>query len=300
MRSRDWKLETGNQRIKTQTNRVLAGLVSIALVILVSHPVIGGDVPGRGGDLSTVTKALNNAKEMEKQIVVPKVAKSNKAAKQAAKTYYSSEYQARLHKEIERLKRGVFHHILKDEDTEEARVSSPSAGNRYFLMPDERIYIFISSSVPIETLRSYAEDLDRLRDPNISMVMRGFVGGIKYFKPTLEFLEKVLARDPECDFTTTQCDAFRATVNIDPLVFRRYRVKQVPAILYVRGLSLVDAGLSEGITENAPIGEAYMVRGDVSLEYALEKIRKRSGSSQLEEVVRQLTAGFYSERRKAH
>lgn len=261
------------------------------ILILLGFLILPG--ASRGGDMSTVREALEKAKKQTQSITLPSV-KNNQAASEAARIYYSPEYQAKLQKEIHRLKKTLF------PDAAESRkpsVSKTAPGQKYLLMPDERIYVFISSSVPLDTLRNYAADLDRLRDPNISMVMRGFVDGIKHFKPTLEFLQKVLTRDPKCDFTTQQCDAFRATVNIDPLLFRRYSIGHVPAIVYVKGLSLVDAGLSEGITDNATFAEAYLVRGDVSLEYALDKIHHESHSTQVAAVLRQLRGGFYSERR---
>ena len=36
-------------------------------------------------------------------------------------------------------------------------------------------------------------------DPNVVMVMRGFVGGIKDWRKTTEFSSQVLARDPFCN-----------------------------------------------------------------------------------------------------
>ena len=275
------------------------------LLLLVSHPVIGGDVPawpadrpaGRAG-LSEVTRALNNAKKIQKNIVVPRIDKSNHAAQEAARVYHSPQFQEKIDNEIERLKNTLFADTLNDalKGQQKPRVSTETRGTKYLLMPDERIYVFISSSMPLETTRNYAADLDRLRDPNITMVMRGFVNGIKRIRPTLKFLEKVLVRDPDCDFTSTRCDAFRATVNIDPLLFRRYNVTAVPAIVYVRGLRLIDAGLSEGIRDNASVAEAYMVSGDVPLDYALDKIHSKSHSPQLEAVVKELRAGFYSQK----
>ena len=244
------------------------------------------------GGMTEVQEALQRADQYKKHISVPKVDTNNQAAEKAARIYYSKQYQEKIHQEIQRLKRTVFADTLKKQH--EAISTPQPGGRRNFLMPDERIYVFVSSSMPLETIRNYAADLDRLRDPNVTMVMRGFVHGIKRIRPTLKFLEKVLVKDPDCDLTSTRCDTFRATVSIDPLLFRGYAINRVPAIVYVRGLSVVDADLSEGIRDNAPLAEAYLVSGDVPLDYALDKIHSECPSPQLEAVVKELRAGFYS------
>jgi type-F conjugative transfer system pilin assembly protein TrbC len=244
--------------------------------------------------IKIVQEALEKAKKMKKHITVPGVDKNNRAAQEAARTFYSPEYQNKIGQEIERLKNTLFADTFKDQKKQP--LSKPAPGSRYFLMPDERIYVFISSSVPVETLRNYAADLDRLRDPHVTMVMRGFVKGMKLIKPTLDFIRKVIVKDPDCDITAQKCDAYRVTINIDPLLFRRYGINQVPAIVYANGVSLVDAGQSEGIKENAPVSDAYMLSGDVSLAYALEKINREAHSPELEAVLRQLRAGFYNKR----
>jgi len=276
--------------------RLLCG-VCLALAVLMASAFAWGQ-----GGMKEVQEALKRAERMKKHITVPKVDRNNQAANKAARIYapslwriyYSKQYQEKISQEIQRLKKTMFADTLKKQG-EPISTAQPGA-QRNFLMPDERIYVFISSSMPLDTIRNYAADLDRLRDPNVTMVMRGFVNGIKRIRPTLKFLENVLVRDPDCDFTSTRCDAFKATVNIDPLLFRRYNVTAVPAIVYVRGLRLVDAGLSEGIRDNASVAETYMVSGDVSLDYALDKIWSKSHSPQLEAVVKELRAGFYSKK----
>ncbi|MBW1731927.1 MAG: hypothetical protein JRJ75_13735 [Deltaproteobacteria bacterium] len=266
--------------------------ICLALAVLMASTSLWAQ--GGQGGMKEVQEALKRAEQMKKHITVPELDRNNQAASRAARIYYSKQYQEKIGREIQRLKKTMFGDTLRKQG-KLLNTGQPGA-QRNFLMADERIYVFISSSMPLETIRNYAADLDRLRDPNITMVMRGFVNGIKRIRPTLKFLEKVLVRDPDCDFTSTRCDAFRATVNIDPLLFRRYNVTAVPAIVYVRGLRLIDAGLSEGIRDNASVAEAYMVSGDVPLDYALDKIHSKSHSPELEAVVKELRAGFYSQK----
>ena len=99
-------------------------------------------VPGAslGGDMSAVREALDKAKNQTQSITLPSV-KNNQAASEAARIYYSPEYQTKLQKEIHRLKKTLF------PDAAESRkpsVSKTAPGQKYLLMPDERIYVFIS------------------------------------------------------------------------------------------------------------------------------------------------------------
>lgn len=148
------------------------------------------------------------------------------------------------------------------------------------LKEDERIYIFISSSVPKETLRNYARDIDSLGQPRMSIVMRGFVGGMTKVRPTLEFLRGVLFKDENCD--SDKCEAYRAPVLIDPSLFRRYGIEAVPAIVYARGVKGVDSTVSEGVKEVAETGDYYILYGDAVLDGALELINSEARSRSLD------------------
>jgi type-F conjugative transfer system pilin assembly protein TrbC len=124
-------------------------------------------------------------------------------------------------------------------------------------------------------LRRYALDLDRLADPNIVMVLRGFVGGIKRFKPTGDFIGQVLRKDESCDHGKQQCEAYQAGIQIDPMLFRRYDIKQVPAVVYVPQVQVADSGnVAGGQTEG---GDYCVVYGDASLGYVLGVIGRECG-----------------------
>ncbi|MCC6503803.1 MAG: hypothetical protein IT362_11810 [Deltaproteobacteria bacterium] len=162
------------------------------------------------------------------------------------------------------------------------------------LKEDERIYIFVSSSVPKDTLRNYARDLDRLGQPRMSIVMRGFVGGMTKVRPTLEFLRGVLFKDETCDYD--KCEAYRAPALIDPLLFRRYGIEAVPAIVYAKGVRVVNFTVSEGLGEGAETGDYYILYGDAALEGALELINSEARSRSLDCLVWKLRRGEGYER----
>ena len=267
--------------------------MAILLAALFAINRIEDPVPVNCEDqLKGVQGLLDRADQQRKRLDVPKAhdTEAEKAARKAANIYHSRKYQARLHKEITRLKKQVFPDAMTQANN---AASSAKAGENAFLLPDERIYLFISSSMPVSTLRNYAADLDKLNDPHISMVMRGFVNGMHYIKPTIHFIQKILVKNLTCDTSNQKCDLFHATVNVDPLLYSRYGIERVPAILYVRGLHSVDPGESEGLKDNVTVSDVYMVSGDVSPEYALDTIRKASKSSQVEGILKELRRGFY-------
>ncbi len=238
------------------------------------------------GDMSDVNALIDKAEKQ--QITVPQI-KDNPNAKETVKVFSSKEYQKRLHEQINTLKSQLYPDPKSSNPTP---ISRKENHQNAFLMPDERIYLFVSSSMPISTLKTYAADLDKLKDPNIIMVMRGFVGGVQHMKPTLEFIDSVLTKDPNCDSLRKKCDAYHIGINIDPLLFSRYDIRSVPAIMYARGISLTDPETNQDSKADTTL-DAYMVSGDVSFEYALDVIEKKSKSSQIQNILKKLRRGFY-------
>ena len=258
------------------------------LLLLGSTVVFAGDF-----DAKSVNDAIERTKEYENKTGLPGIhsPEAHKAAQRAAGQFYSPEYQKKIHAETERLKSEQFADLTKGFENPDQAKSRNTA-----LLSDERLYVLISSSVPLSTLRTYAAALDKLKDSNVSMVMRGFVGGMKFFRPTLEFVQSVVVRNQSCDLSTERCDVYHAAISIDPLVFRKYGVRRVPAIAYVRGVGLENVSMREGDAENlAGSQDAYIVYGDVSVDRALETIAKETKSVRINSLVKKLRSGFYAD-----
>jgi len=222
----------------------------------------------------------------------------NTQAKQKAQDlkryFYSAEYQKRLKSEKERIKKEVLSNLKGYRDYKDALNEEKTPIKRGVLKKDERIYLFVSSSIPEEVIRRYIRDIDLLQEPNIKIVMRGFIGGIKYIRPTMKYISGLLKKDEDCDLLKDNCELYNTSINIDPLLFRRYGIERVPAVVYVMGVSPVDAHLSEGIERNTKImGKAYRVYGDASLEYILSYINREAKSKSLDELIERFREGFY-------
>ncbi|PIP38080.1 MAG: hypothetical protein COX19_14635 [Desulfobacterales bacterium CG23_combo_of_CG06-09_8_20_14_all_51_8] len=254
----------------------------IKLVIMLIWSVLSAIPMAGAGDMADVNAMMDAAGNQT--INIPQN-KKDKNAEETAEIFNSREYQRKLQVQINALKPQ-----LNPDPENQARVSRKKNHQNAYLMPDERIFLFVSSSMPAATLKNFAADLDKLKDPNIFMVMRGFVGGVRLIKPTLKFIDSILIKDPNCNPVTRKCEAYQANINIDPALFSKYGVQTVPAIVYARGVNETEAG--QGTTENIA-ADAYLVSGDISLDYALEVILKESKSSQIDNILKKLRRGFY-------
>jgi len=249
----------------------------LILAILVIPAVVHGDTSRIG--IPEVEVSLDKANKMAETLTIPtnkSEVEMSKIAEKMNAYYRSSEFQGRLKSETERIKGELFGdasiRFYPDSTTPAARGK---------LTSDERIYIFISSAMPLQTVRNYAASVARLGDPNITLVMRGFVDGMSKIQPTIRFIGSVLQRDSVCNPAEGECEMLPAGVVVDPLLFRRYGIDRVPAVVYAKGLKADDAALSEGDSRNATIMEHHTVYGDASLEYLIEQIQRETGAHSL-------------------
>jgi type-F conjugative transfer system pilin assembly protein TrbC len=288
------------------SEKVLAVALGMAFCALFSS-----DAPGGQGDESrlrareenasavdmTDVKVLENrAKECAAQGIDAENPHRQEAEKQAEALFRHSQsdsFRAAV-KEEERRVREILSGMTGREEGEaceegegKAQKKETAKDQRPLLSDDERIYVFISSSVPMRTLRNYARDIDRVGEKNISFVMRGFVGGMGLFGPTAEFLREVVGDDPGCWIRDPgNCRGMNVEVSVDPMLFRAFGVEAVPAIAYARGGWLPRQ-------DRAPPSEVetadfYMVYGDASLTEALEVVNRVVKARSLARLLRRL------------
>lgn len=210
----------------------------------------------------------------------PHEAEATRRAEDLARYAQSGEFQERIEAQKNRLYGQIYG---GPENTHEATVKDPP-GKRVGLSSQERIYLFISASVPIPTLRHYLKVISDLGEANIRIVMRGFVDGAQFLKPTMAFLKEILFTDPECNPSRERCNTYGSQVIVDPLLFKKYRIERVPAFVYAPSLSIADSQMSEGLGDGKA-SDHYLIYGDVSLEYALQLFLREQKSPGLEGVL---------------
>ena len=194
--------------------------------------------------------------------------------------YRSDEFQGRVRSETERIKSQVF-----GESFAKFYPDNVARERKGKLIESERVYIFVSSSMPLQTIRNYASSVARLGDPRIVMVMRGFIGGMIKIQPTIRFVADVLKKDALCSPAENECAMLPANLVVDPLLYRRYAIEMVPAVVFAKGVKAENPGLSEGDIKNTDVTDSYTVYGDASLEYILQVIGRESGTSSLKELL---------------
>lgn len=241
--------------------------------------------------------AAKRAEEMQSQITPPEQfnADGTRAAERLAEAVNSKAFQDAIEAEKERIN-AKFYAAHNKKIFEHNGIDSQNLSEFGKLTAKERIYILVSSSIPKETLRNYVKSVDQLQDGSVVLVLRGFIGRIRDYKPTVEYITSLLKKDPNCDFSVeSECEFYKAEFNVDPLVYRKFGVTEVPAIVYADNVLLDDPDMSIGSEGNlkGPL-TSHIVYGDVSLQYALERLAKLSGNSNLEQMAKKLDGGFHN------
>lgn len=90
--------------------------------------------------------------------------------------------------------------------------------------------LFVSSSMPISTLRNYAVQLERVHGV---MAFRGVPGGLRKMGPMAKLTAQILRLDPGCE--GPNCVMRNVQLIVDPIVFRQHGIAQVPALAMIPG-----------------------------------------------------------------
>ncbi len=201
---------------------------------------------------------------------------------EAAKKAIPQDLDVRIEKEKKRIVEEVFPDTLEylhnNTVVSTKNTKGDIEGYKRCLTEDERVYIFISSSIPIETLRNYAIQADRAKEDGIYMVLRGFVGGMERIRPTIEFVRSIILEDKGC--SGYDCPTYAIGVMVDPLLFERYHIKNVPATVYAHeSNNKMDTGNKESF---------YVVYGDVPLDEAVEHIDREAHRDTLRCLARKI------------
>lgn len=222
-------------------------------------------------DLNVINKVLEEAKKFEGVIDLNNKhkEKGRTEVEKLAEFFSSDGYQRLIRQKTEELKQTIFKDRINNVTNQSAKEIDK---NSRLLKEKEELYLFISSSIPIHTLRNYTVALDKLGSTNISVVMRGFTGGMKYIKPTIHFVTNIIKKDESCDFSKEKCDLYKVSIKVDPLLFRKYKITQVPAVVFEPGV-------------DSKISAYYVVYGDASLEYLLEMIYRETKSGSIDKMI---------------
>jgi len=143
-----------------------------------------------------------------------------------------------------------------------------------------RALLFVSSSIPEITLRNYARDLEKVGGV---MVMRGMIGGLKKTQPTMEFMAKVLRKNPTCE--GPKCAMRGLDVVIDPIQFRNHNITKVPALVVEQNFDFQSYCEKGAATPGMQLPVVY---GDSSLQSLLKRLTTMTGGAPAESILAKL------------
>lgn len=233
---------------------------------------------------------------------------SKDTAKAMHEHAHSEEFRGKMAKEGVRQQQDLFADELAGTSVDPNRMDAAGADvsqmrfKPVYLAPDERVYLFWSSSIPETTMRAYYQSLDKARDPRAMTVLRGFVGGATKIAPTMELMQRLLIKDPQCvpdPMSQKTCPSFMVESQIDPTLFARYQVTEVPTVVFARGVKQLygtEGEGSEGLAENYEVGQWWSLKGDAAIDFMLEKINREAKSPTLDQFIAALRSGFFSEK----
>jgi type-F conjugative transfer system pilin assembly protein TrbC len=269
-------------RVLMKITRMTGTALALILCFIASQ-TFAGDQSSTYLKMRDVSKVLNTAQEKAEELKLPENGQTDdcgcqEAAGKVMGKFNSPDFQAKMRDEQQRLQETVFKDILAQSlpEADQNPITHAQTGA-------EQLYLFVSSSMPLNTLRNYAAMIDRARAGEIIMVLRGFVGGMKKIRPTMEFIGDILKKDPSCDLAKEKCDSYQVHIQVDPQLFQRYGIEEVPALAYLP--SNVDK--SEGKQ-----AEPVIIYGDAGLDYLLERINQEAKNADLNTLIAALRGGM--------
>lgn len=135
--------------------------------------------------------------------------------------------------------------------------------------------LFVSSSMPVTTLRTYAGQLEQV---NGVLAFRGMPGGMRKVEPMAKLSAQVLRLDPGCEGPA--CAMRDVQIIVDPLIFRQHGVARVPALAMVPG----DPALPYCEREDESPRAAHVVYGDAALSGLLEEYARLGGKQEVRDA----------------
>lgn len=150
-----------------------------------------------------------------------------------------------------------------------AKAAAPAAPNAWAPV------LFVSSSMPIQTLRTYAGQLEKAGGV---MAFRGMPGGLAKVGPMAKLSAEILRLDPGCEGPA--CTMRNVQLIVDPLVFRQHGVNAVPA------LGLIPGDPTQPYCERDDTSPAarHIVYGDAALSGMLEEYARLGGKQEVRDA----------------
>ena len=147
-----------------------------------------------------------------------------------------------------------------------------------------RLTIFISSSMPMSSLQTYAKISERIQ-PSV-MVLKGFIDDPYSIKPTMKFINDTLKKDIFCE--ENDCAKYSTEVQINPILFRHYNIERTPAFVWE---AVAKDTYCEDDLNSKKESELYVLEGDADLIYVLSELYRLTKSSEIKQILSEYENG---------
>ena len=142
------------------------------------------------------------------------------------------------------------------------------------LATSEHLYLFLSSSMTEDSLRSLLAGIARLGDERIVPVFAGLPHGLNDWPGNTRFFQRVLQEEPTCrDTATITCERVQVPLRINPALFRPYQISAVPTLVYDND------------------SRTWSVQGEAELAVLLERINTAANRPVLGSLITSLRGG---------
>ncbi|WP_306305115.1 type-F conjugative transfer system pilin assembly protein TrbC [Novosphingobium naphthalenivorans] len=139
--------------------------------------------------------------------------------------------------------------------------------------------LFVSSSMPIAVLRTYASQLEKAGG---IMAFRGMPGGLTHVGPMAKLSAQILRVDPGCEGPA--CAMRDVQIIVDPMVFRQHDVTRVPALAMIPGNPAQPYCERD---DNAPVSP-HVIYGDAALSGMLGEYARLGGNMEVRDAAARL------------
>ena len=219
-------------------------------------------------------------KEAEKQVeVIVERARKTAETMHLPENVHEQDGQEAARRSVEKLKAPAFQEQLRCQmermQASNSKQEQPSTTQGKGTLPaQESVYLFLSSSLPEAVVNRYLTDIGRTCEQRIMPVLFGLPQGLAGKRINTDYFSRVMQGDPGCrDTTESPCQRLAVPLRVNPELFARYTITEVPALVYDNGHN------------------SWSIQGETELAFLLKKMSKAANSPALAGISTRLRGG---------
>ena len=232
---------------------------ALVLMIVFLHGSSIAESDEQRGDREQVEQVLEQAGKLRETMTVPEnshALEGQEATRSTVEQFNSPGFQEKLRCQMER---------IQGENPNQVQTSATQGKGT--LSGQESVYLFLSSAMPEAVVNRYLIDVSRTGEQRLVPVLFGLPQGLAGKRLNADYFSRVMQADPGCrDTTETPCQRLTVPLRVNPELFARYTINEVPALVHHNGQ------------------DSWSIHGEAELAYLLEKIGKAANSPALADI----------------